>query len=85
MKALMQWLDGKKRYLLLIVFVLQAFGELLGYGTIVGVTKAVIGMLGWDASEALVSYAVIAQLCAAVFAIVDGWRKDREARARLHR
>lgn len=85
MNSLLAFLDGKKRYLLLVIFALQALGELLGYGTIVGVTKAVISMLGWTPTDGLVSYAIVAQLVAAAYAIYDGWRKDREARSRLNR
>lgn len=79
------WLDGKKRYLLLIVFVIQAVLQMAGHGDIVRATQYLISLIGWAPSDAIVSSAVIAQLVAAVYAIYDGWRKDRAARARLNR
>ncbi len=75
------FLDGKKRYLLLLVFAAQAIAELTGHGNIVGASKALLSILGWSPDEAIVSSAVVAQLVACGYAIYDGIRKDRAQRA----
>lgn len=85
MKNVMGFLDGKKRYLLLLVFAVEAIAGLFGYGNVSNVTRIVLGLLGWDPATAVVSAAVITQFCAAGYAIYDGIKKDRENRARLVR
>ena len=86
MKNVTEFLDGKKRYLLLVVFLAQALAELSGH-PIGGVVKTVLAILGWDQADSFVPYAQLAQLAATVWAIRDGIIKDlakRKASAPLN-
>jgi hypothetical protein len=77
------WFEGKKRYLLLLVFVVQAIAQLTQRGhDIVDVTRVLLFGLPPDA---IATGLVVLQIVLALWAIHDGWLKDREARSRLHR
>jgi len=84
MKKVMGALEGRKRYLLLLVFVVQAVAEMTGH-PIGPAVKTLLSILGWSEGDALVSSAIVAQLVASVYAIFDGVKKDQEKREAILR
>jgi hypothetical protein len=80
-KAALAWADGKKRYLLLLVFLAESIAGLMGNADLANTLRMGLALLGWDPSQAVVGSAVVGQFVVAGWAIMDGVRKDRAARA----
>jgi hypothetical protein len=78
--SVLKLLDGRKRYLLLIVFVVEAVASITGHADLATTIQRGIALIGWDPSQAIVSAAVVAQLVGAGWAIFDGIQKDLAAR-----
>lgn len=86
MRGALEYLDGKKRYLLLVLYLAQGVAELAGYPLgprFVAVLEVAFASREMASAVVLVLY--LAQLVATVYAIRDGVRKDREKRARIVR
>jgi hypothetical protein len=77
------WFNGKKRYLLLGLFIAQALIQLTyPHVDIVDATRILLFGLP---SELLAFGLVTCQILLGLYAMYDGWRKDREIRSRLNR
>lgn len=82
LESLGEFLDGRKRFLLLGIFLAQEIIKIsAGADSSLGeAARVLLAVLGWDPKDAVVSSAVVAQFVAAAWAIWDGIQKDRAKR-----
>lgn len=79
MQKVLKALDGNKRYIVCGMVVVSCVAALLGHPIEPGV-KLALSLLNWNEADSIIPVAQVAQLAAAVWAIVSGLRKDREAK-----
>jgi hypothetical protein len=68
-------LDGYKRILMLLVFAAGSVASSMTGQSYDHVIKSLLGLIGWDPADAVVSATIVAQLVAAAWAIMDGLKK----------